>query len=164
MKRIILLGLIGFILSGCGDDKVTNEYLVGKWDCKNDQYKSKYDSKLKEYDDYSLESSEQFKLTFKIVDGILMAKINNEKAGKFDLDEAYSNLSLEGKINLGEVYSNLSPEEKTNNCSYSIKRELVKKTSNKFSWTEETFFDCINDKDLVSKFKTKIERIFTRIE
>ncbi|KES17654.1 hypothetical protein GASC598I20_011820 [Gilliamella apicola SCGC AB-598-I20] len=37
MKRIALLCLICIALSGCGDDsggKVTNEFLVGKWDCK----------------------------------------------------------------------------------------------------------------------------------
>ena len=38
MKRIVLLGLIGFILTGCGDDKVTKEYLVGDWRCKDNQY------------------------------------------------------------------------------------------------------------------------------
>lgn len=38
MKKITLLGLIGFILTGCGDDKVTKEYLVGDWRCKDNQY------------------------------------------------------------------------------------------------------------------------------
>ena len=38
MKKIALLGLIGFILTGCGDDKVTKEYLVGDWRCKDNQY------------------------------------------------------------------------------------------------------------------------------
>lgn len=37
MKRISLLCLVCLALSGCDDDsggKVTNEFLVGKWDCK----------------------------------------------------------------------------------------------------------------------------------
>lgn len=37
MKRIALLGFVCFALYGCSDDsgdKVTNEFLVGKWDCK----------------------------------------------------------------------------------------------------------------------------------
>lgn len=38
MKKIALLGLIGFALTGCGDDKVTKEYLVGDWRCKDNQY------------------------------------------------------------------------------------------------------------------------------
>ena len=149
MKRIVLLGFIGFVLTGCGDDKVTKEYLVGKWDCSYEENESKYDPKFKEYDDYSLKSSAQVKQSYKIVDGVLMSKIADKDAFQLDLNKVYSNLSLEGK---------------TENCTYSIKRELVKKTSNKFSWTEETFFDCLSDKDLASKFKTKRERVCTRIK
>ena len=149
MKKIALLGLIGFILTGCGDDKVTKEYLVGDWDCNNEKYESKYDSKFKEYNDYSLKSSEQFKQSYKIVDDVLMSKMADKNAFELDLNKVYSNLNLEGK---------------TDNCNYSIKRDLVKKANNKFSWTEETFFDCTFDKDSIDKFKTKRERICTRIK
>ncbi|WP_176701528.1 hypothetical protein [Gilliamella sp. wkB195] len=37
MKKIVLLGFIRFILTGCGDDKVTNDYLVGNWDCNGEK-------------------------------------------------------------------------------------------------------------------------------
>lgn len=149
MKKIALFGLIGFVLTGCGDDKVTKEYLVGDWDCSYEEYESKYDLKFKEYDDYSLKSSEQFKQSYKIVDDVLMSKIADKNAFELDLNKVYSNLNLEGK---------------TDNCNYSIKRDLVKKANNKFSWTEETFFDCTFDKDSMDKFKTKRERICTRIK
>ena len=69
MKKFVLLGLIEVILTGCGDNKVTNEYLVGNWDCNEEKYESKYNSKFKEYEDYYLESGEQFKHPYKIVDG-----------------------------------------------------------------------------------------------
>ena len=87
MKRIILISLVSLILTGCGDDKVTKEYLVGKWDCSFKKYESNYDPKFKEYDDYSLESSEQFKHIYKIVDGVLMVKTNNADATEGDLDK-----------------------------------------------------------------------------
>lgn len=33
MKRVILLGLIGFFLTGCEEKKVTEDMLVGEWEC-----------------------------------------------------------------------------------------------------------------------------------
>ena len=151
MKRIFLVGLIGLFLTGCGNDKVTNEYLVGKWDCNNDKYESKYDSKLKEYDDYSLESSEQFKHTYKIVDGVLMVKLPSNEVVEVDLDKIYKNSTIEGK----QGY-----------CEHTINRSLIKNSSNKFTFEMETFFTCSNEKGDVTKTKTKTkrERVCTRIK
>ncbi|MBC9131325.1 hypothetical protein JMI89_01910 [Frischella sp. Ac48] len=33
MRRILLLGLIGFVFSGCEEKKVTEDMLVGEWIC-----------------------------------------------------------------------------------------------------------------------------------
>lgn len=33
MKRVILLGLIGFVLTGCEEKKVTEDMLIGEWEC-----------------------------------------------------------------------------------------------------------------------------------
>ena len=149
MKKIVLLGLIGFILTGCGDDKVTKEYLVGKWDCSLKKYESNYDPKFKEYDDYSLESSEQFKHIYKIVDGVLMVKTNNEEATEVDLDKIYKNLTIQGK---------------QGDCEYTINRNLIKNSGNKFTWEMEMFFACPDTSGEVTKSKTKRERICTRIK
>lgn len=71
MKKI-LLSLVCLSLFGCDDNKVTKEYLVGKWDCVYKEYKSKYDYKLKRYSDYSETHSNQVIQSYEIVNGILL--------------------------------------------------------------------------------------------
>ena len=41
MKRIVLLGLACFVLFGCGEKKVTEEMLVGDWECRQNEQKAK---------------------------------------------------------------------------------------------------------------------------
>lgn len=38
MKKIVLISLVSIALTGCGEDKVTKEYLVGDWRCTDNQY------------------------------------------------------------------------------------------------------------------------------
>ena len=38
MKNFSLISLACFALFGCNNDKVTNAYLVGKWECESDYY------------------------------------------------------------------------------------------------------------------------------
>ncbi|WP_294952324.1 hypothetical protein [uncultured Gilliamella sp.] len=148
MKRIKLISLVSLILTGCGDDKVTKEYLVGDWDCNNVKYESKYDPKFKEYDDYSLESTEHFKHTYKIVDGVLIVKLPSDEA-VVDLDKIYTQLTIEGK---------------REDCEHTINRSLIKNSSNKFTFEMEMFFTCSNENGEVTKSKSKRERICTRIK
>ena len=75
MKRIVLLGLIGFILTGCGDDKVTKEYLVGDWRCNGIRYKSiMEDGKFSEY---MKNGNINFNLSFKL-DNNELYKLNDD--------------------------------------------------------------------------------------
>ena len=75
MKRIALLGLIGFILTGCGDDKVTKEYLVGDWRCNGIRYKSiMEDGKFSEY---MKNGNINFNLSFKL-DNNELYKLNDD--------------------------------------------------------------------------------------
>ncbi|OCG03022.1 hypothetical protein [Gilliamella sp. wkB112] len=149
MKKVLLISLVSIALTGCGDDKVTKEYLVGKWDCSNKEYESKYDSKLKAYTDYSLKRSEQYKHSYKIVDGVLVAQINNEEAAKTDIDKVYKQPTIEGK---------------RGNCEFIINRSLIKNSSNKFTWELEMFYSCSNLTREITKTKSKNERVCTRIE
>ena len=41
MKRIVFLGLVCFALFGCGEKKVTEEMLVGDWECRQTEQKAK---------------------------------------------------------------------------------------------------------------------------
>ena len=149
MKKFVLLGLIGFVLTGCGDDKVTKEYLVGKWDCSFKKYESRYDPKIKEYDDYSLESTEHFKHTYKIDDGVLMVKLPRDEVVEVDLDKIYTQPTIESK---------------QEDCEHTINRSLIKNSSTKFTFEMEMFLTCSNENGEVTKSKSKRERICTRIK
>lgn len=156
MKRIALLGLVCFALSGCGDDsdndsggKVTNEFLVGKWECVNKEYKSEYDSKFEEYSDYVESSSKQVIQSYKIVNGVLLSKTADEEAVEIDLDNFYNNLKMEGK---------------DYDLEYVINRSLVKNSNNKFTFEMEMFITDQGDKTDKTKSKTKRLNICTRIK
>ncbi|WP_392559663.1 hypothetical protein [Orbus mooreae] len=47
MKKLLFIGIFSIILAGCGDNKVTNEYLIGKWDCDTTTFT--YINNLKQY-------------------------------------------------------------------------------------------------------------------
>ena len=51
MKRIVLLGLVCFALFGCGEKKVTEEMLVGDWECTRTRQKADWENGL--FQDYS---------------------------------------------------------------------------------------------------------------
>ena len=75
MKRIVLLGLVCFTLSGCGDEKVTKGYLVGKWECKLEQFSAKNENgKLS---DSAKEGEVSFVREYKLDEGKLYAKKDN---------------------------------------------------------------------------------------
>ena len=152
MKRIALLALVCFALSGCGNDsdgKVTNEFLVGKWDCVNKEYKSEYDSKFEEYSDYVESSSEQVIQSYKVVNGVLLLKTANQEAVEVDLDKFYKNLKMEGKGYVRE---------------YVINRNLFKNSSNKYTFEMEMFITDRDNKTGETKSKTKRLRVCTRIK
>ena len=142
MKKI-LLSLVCLSLFGCGDDnggKITNEFLVGKWDCVNKEYKSRYDSKFEKYNDYVESGSKQLVQSYKIVNGVLLSKTENEEAVEVDIDKFYNNLKIEGK---------------ENDLQYVINRNLVKNSSNKFTIEMEMFINDQGDKTGKTKSKTK---------
>ena len=68
MKKIALLGLIGFVLTGC-DDKVTKEYLVGDWRCNWESFERMNSGREESYGD--AKDKYEYIQTFKIVDGKL---------------------------------------------------------------------------------------------
>ena len=150
MKKI-LLSLVCLSLFGCGDNKVTKEYLVGKWDCVYKEYKSKYDSKLKRYSDYSETHSKQVIQSYEIVNGILLSKTENHKAIEFDLDIFYNNLNMEALTNL---------------CGkWSYNKKLSKNTSNEFTYEREEFCEAYIERGYFPLYpKTKILKVCTRIK
>ena len=152
MKRIALLGLVCFALSGCGDDsggKVTNEFLVDKWDCINKKYESNYDSKMNKYSDYVESSSSQIIQSYKVVNGVLLSKTGDEDGIELDLDKFYNNLTTTGN---------------SDDCEYTTIRNLVKNSNDKFTFEMEMIFNCSYENNLLHKFKIKRDIICTRIK
>ncbi len=152
MKKVLLLGLVSFTLSGCGDEsrgKVTNDFLVGKWECVNKEYESEYDSKFEKYSDYVESSSEQVIQSYKVVNGVLLLKTANQEAVEVDLDKFYKNLKMEGKGYDRE---------------YVINRNLFKNSSNKYTFEMEMFITDQDNKKGETKSKTKRLRVCTRIK
>jgi len=165
MKRIILVGLIGFALSGCGDNEDTNntintinsdKYLVGKWECKLEQFSAKDNNgKLSNYTkENEVISIEEYKLE----EGKLYFKQDNAK------DWVYKdNVSTINKIN------NYLGKTDTNNDklgSIVIITLMVISSDKHFSINEELFF---KKKDIVNKnehvySKIKSEGYCTKME
>ena len=70
MKRIVLLGLACFVLFGCGEKKVTEEMLVGDWECRQNEQKAKW--KNGTFPDFGEVKNEKVLITYKYYDGMLM--------------------------------------------------------------------------------------------
>ncbi|AHN26230.1 hypothetical protein GAPWK_1657 [Gilliamella apicola] len=70
MKRIVLLGLACFVLFGCGEKKITEEMLVGDWECRQNEQKAKW--KNGTFQDFGEVKSEKVLITYKNYDGMLM--------------------------------------------------------------------------------------------
>lgn len=149
MKKITLICLACFALSGCSDDKVTKEYLVGEWDCVNKEYQSKYNPKLAGFSKYTESFSTQVIRSYKVVNGVLLTKTIDEDEEKVDLDEFYKNVKV---------------KEKVEDCECMITRNLSKNSSNKFTFEIEMIVNCSEKDDPLNKFKIKRKAICTRIK
>lgn len=148
MKRIALLGLIGFILTGCGDDKVTKEYLVGKWDCKLEDFIA--NNVNGKSSDYKKDGSYFYVDEYKIEEGKLYSRKNSADWIESDIINRYSGQTLVNKDETG---------------SLKITALISPKSENQFFITEEYIF-MKNDenKNEYLDFKTKSEGFCTRIK
>lgn len=64
MKKLILIGMVGIVLSGCGE-KVDYNWLAGDWSC--DSYQFGYNNESKEYSDHGQHTAIEQHL--EIIDG-----------------------------------------------------------------------------------------------
>ena len=151
MKRIALLGLACFALSGCGDDKVTKEYLIGKWECKLEQFSAKNENgKLS---DYAKEGEVSFVEEYKLEEGKLYSKKDNTKDW-VDIDI----------INRYTGKTDVIDEDEFG--SLKVTTLMTKKTDNQFVVKEE-FFVMRKNADSKKEYvdiKTNSEGLCTRIK
>ena len=157
MKRIALLGLVCFALSGCGDDKVTKEYLVGKWECKWDSYRSKMkDGKFTDYvsDEFNIIMNEEFKIENNKLYSISKTEIDDDSNGwkESDIIDTHT----------GEII-----EKTENNSTEKTIRSLIKKSHDTYIMSNEyikTRNEQYNSEENTQNLRIKVETICTRIK
>ena len=157
MKRIVLLSLVCFALSGCGDDKVTKEYLVGKWECKLDSYSSKMEKgKFTDYvgDELNIIMKEEFKIENNKLYSISKTEIDDDSNGwkESDIIDTHT----------GEII-----EKTENNSTEKTIRSLIKKSHDTYLTIEEyikTRNEQYDSEDDIEEFRIKAEAICTRIK
>ena len=157
MKRIALLGLACFALYGCGDDKVTKEYLVGKWECKLDSYSSKMEKgKFTDYvgDELNIIMKEEFKIENNKLYSISKTEIDDDSNGwkESDIIDTHT----------GEII-----EKTENNSTEKTIRSLIKKSHDTYLTIEEyikTRNEQYDSEDDIEEFRIKAEAICTRIK
>ncbi len=115
MKRIELLGLVCFALSGCGYDKVTKEYLVGDWRCNWESFERMDSGEEESYGD-AIDSDEYIR-TFKIVDDQLYIALKDGELELYDIDKIYNNPTHEF-IEEDHTFSGTQKLEKISNDKY----------------------------------------------
>ena len=98
MKRIVLLDLACFMLFGCGEKKVTEEMLVGDWECRQNEQKAKW--KNGTFQDFGEVKSEKVLITYKNYDGMLM-KGRGDGLAKGNWSSVSSTVAMQDVKNLG---------------------------------------------------------------
>lgn len=143
MKRILIVSLVSLALFGCGEDKVTKEYLVGKWRCDLTSYRAKIQNgKFAEYvkDDINISFTDEY-------------KIENEKLYIFD--EENNNWKESDVI---DEYSGKLKSYEQEDVNYSSTNSIKKESQDKFTITEEHIATHKNN------YKTKVVETCTRIK
>ena len=151
MKRIALLGLACFTLFGCGDDKVTKEYLVGKWECKLDGYSSKMkDGKFTDYvgDGLNITIKEEFKIENNKLYSLKESKMDGYTLGDNSIDWKESDII--------DTHTGETIEKIENNSTKKSIKSLLKKSHDTYIVSEEYV--------TTQNSRIKAEAICTRIK
>lgn len=115
MKRIVLLGLVCFALSGCGDDKVTKEYLVGDWRCNWESFERMNSGREESYGD--AKDKYEYIQTFKMVNGKLNQVLDDGKLEFYNFDYMNNNPTHE-ILNDDSTFTGQQKFEKINDDQY----------------------------------------------
>jgi hypothetical protein len=128
MKKLVIIGLVGLSLSGCSDDKVTKEYLVGDWRCNWESFE-RMDSGRKESYGIAIDKDEYIR-TFKIISGKLYNVYGKDEKDFYDVDYINNNPTYE-ILNNDSVFTGTRKLEKINEDQYQfiIESEFKKKSN-----------------------------------
>ncbi|OTP86955.1 hypothetical protein B5S42_11815 [Gilliamella apicola] len=114
MKKIILVGLIGVVLSGCGEKKVTKEMLVGDWKCTRTEQEADWKNGL--FQDYStpVNQGKWLIVYTKENDDLFLRLSISDRKRKLDfnaLNEEFSHTSDDEKITSNNKLEYISDDE-----------------------------------------------------
>jgi len=134
MKRIVLLALVCFALYGCGDDKVTKDYLVGKWECKLDSYSSKMEKgKFTDYvsdglniitkEEFKIENNKLFSISKSEIDGHILGGESNDWE-ESDIIDTHTGETIE-KIENNSTKKSIKSLLKKSHDTYIVREEYV---------------------------------------
>lgn len=70
MKRILSVVLVCLALLGCGEKKITEEMLVGEWECTISNQEAKWENGV--FQDFAPPQIDKKLVTYKMYDGMLM--------------------------------------------------------------------------------------------
>ena len=148
MKKIFLIGLMSLFLVSC-NKTVTNEMLIGNWECNFINYGSIWDkNKLGELKRFGKET--KLLLSFKYEEYTLYSK--NQITGKWE------------KVNLIEEYNNKTIQNEDKIAIYKITNSIKKVSDDKFIITKELETIAKQEKYNSYNSKLKNETVCTRIK
>ncbi|MWN04942.1 hypothetical protein [Gilliamella sp. Pas-s95] len=147
MKRIFIVSLVSLALFGCGEDKITKEYLLGNWHCVGNEYEKENSDANEDFDD-SVSSSEKT-MTFKMLDNELY-QINEDGT----------------KILIDPNKMDTNKSEVTENAKINTKTTTKIVNSDTFNFTILAEINKINsnNNNNIIDLRTKTEVICTRIK
>lgn len=94
MRNILLIVFVCFALFGCGEKKLTEEMLIGDWDCTMTEQTFKWEDGR--FQNVYEPETEVIKINFFIENNILMTKEKEKsEAVPFDIKEIYDNPVVE---------------------------------------------------------------------
>lgn len=99
MRNLLFIGLIGFTLIGCGEKKITEEMLIGNWECDFTQQVAKW--KDGAFQDYSKPKNEKIFVKFIKKDGVLQWGKSEKDTETFNLQTIYN--KPEYSVSAGDV-------------------------------------------------------------
>lgn len=145
MKRILLVGLVSVVLSGCGEKKVTEEMLIGEWEC---SYSLHGDNWIDEdFQESGPIQTDKGNMKYFKKNNILYFNFENQGSHPFQLDTFYSGKEL--------IITNNDESVKQRKAITYFSHDKFKATIN----SEYTFNDSVTDKQNID-----VEMICERIK
>lgn len=147
MKKLILISLVSIALFGCEEKKVTEEMLVGDWDCDFAQQVAKWkDGAFQEYGEIERDKGQ---IKYFMKDNVLYFNFGNPTSYPFKLNSYYDQSEIINQLDNHKVKS---------------KKSITYISPDKYKVIDVTEDIYTNDSDSSENNKTKFEYICERVK